>query len=61
MKILLEFSKVLSTILLFILIFNWTVLNHIPDVRLALMVLLGVIFAMVQYVSYMSYKENIFD
>jgi hypothetical protein len=61
MKILLEFSKVLSTILLFILIFNWTELNHIPDVRLALMVLLGVIFAMVQYVSYMSYKENIFD
>jgi len=61
MKFLLELSKVLTTALLFIFILNWTDLTHIGNLRIAVISLLGVMFLMAQFVSYMSYKENIFD
>lgn len=52
MKFLLELSKVLTTILIVIFISNWNELNHIGNLRLAVVSLLVVAFTMVQFISY---------
>jgi len=52
MRFLLELSKVLTTILLVILIGNWTDLSHIGNLRPVLGLLLLITFAMVQFISY---------
>ncbi len=58
MNFLLELSKVLTTILLVIFISNWNELTHIGNLRPVLGLLLMTMFAMVQYISYMNYKEK---
>ncbi len=58
MNLLLELSKVLTTILLVIFISNWNELTHIGNLRPVLGLLLMTMFAMVQYISYMNYKEK---
>jgi hypothetical protein len=52
MKFLIELSKVLTTILIVIFISNWNELNHIGNLRLAVVSLLVVAFTMVQFISY---------
>ena len=52
MRFLIELSKVLTTALLVIFIFNYNELNHIGNLRLAVVSLLVVTFAMVQFISY---------
>jgi len=58
MNFLLELSKQLTSLLLFIFIFNWNELEHIGNLRFLIISLLIIMVVVVQYISYMNHKEK---
>jgi len=58
MNFLLELSKQLTSLLLFIFIFNWNELEHIGNLRFLIASLLIIMGVVVQYISYMNHKEK---